>query len=230
MMSSFTAADWDNIRLVAFDVDGTLYNQRSLRLRMALDMVLHTVSKRDINSARVVGTYRRIRECLADEEVVDFEHVLVGKTANATSNSPEGVRAIVADWIDQRPLPYLRGCLYPGVAQLLNGLRRSGKIVGILSDYPAMAKLAAMGLSADHVIAAVDVGLLKPHPKGLQSLVDVAGTTARETVFIGDRADRDGRAGQRAGVRTLIRSSKPIEGCQTFASFHDPLFAPFREH
>jgi putative hydrolase of the HAD superfamily len=227
MTSSFTAADWDSIRLVAFDVDGTLYNQRSLRLRMAREMLLHTVLKRDLSAIRVVAVYRKIREHLADEETADFERLLIDATAKAASNSPDRVRAIVTEWIEERPLPYLRGCIYPGVVQLFDGLRRSGKRIGILSDYPAPAKLVAMGLSADHVIAAIDVGVLKPHPKGLQSLLAAAGATAEEAIFVGDRADRDGSAGHRAGVTTLIRSSKPIEGWQTFASFRDPLFARF---
>ena len=33
--------DWASIRLVAFDVDGTLYRQRPLRLRMARDLAIH---------------------------------------------------------------------------------------------------------------------------------------------------------------------------------------------
>jgi HAD superfamily hydrolase (TIGR01549 family) len=227
MMSTFTRADWPDIRLVAFDVDGTLYRQRPLRLRMGRDMVLHTVAKWDLNAIGVVSAYRRIRERLAAEEVVDFERVLVAETAKATSMSPERVHAIVSEWIETRPLRYLRGCLFSRVPQLFAGLQGAGKKVGIFSDYPATEKLAAMGLAAHHVVAASDVGLLKPHARGLQSLMAAASVTARETLFIGDRADRDGVAGQRAGVRVLIRSSKPIEGFQTFKTFHDPLFDPF---
>jgi FMN phosphatase YigB (HAD superfamily) len=228
-MTSFTPADWDGIRLVAFDVDGTLYGQRSLRLRMMRDMLFHSALKRDVHTIRVVGMYRRIRERLAEEEVADFDHVLIDETASKTSRSPHEVRAIVAEWMEVRPLPYLGDCLFAGVTQLFAGLRRSGKTIGILSDYPATTKLAAMGLTADHIVAASDVGLLKPHPKGLQSLLAAAGVSASEAVLIGDRAERDGLAGRRAGVRTLIKSSKPIEDWQTFATFHDPLFAPFSE-
>lgn len=228
MMAPFTSADWADIRLVAFDVDGTLYRQNPLRLKMARDMLLHTIMKFDFDVMRVVGVYRRIRERLADEEVSDFDHRLIADTARLTSRSPNQVIAIVSEWIAERPVPYLRDCLYSGVAQLFDGLRRDGKTIGILSDYPATAKLAALGLAADHVIAAPDVGVLKPHPKGLQSLMSAAGATAGETVYIGDRAERDGRAGERAGVRTLILSSKAIEGYQTFATFHDPLFTPFQ--
>jgi HAD superfamily hydrolase (TIGR01549 family) len=229
MMSTFTPADWRDIRLVAFDVDGTLYRQRSLRLRMGRDMVIHTVAKCDLNAIRVVSAYRRIRERLAAEEVVDFERVLIVETAEATSMSPERVHAIVSEWIETRPLRYLRSCLFSGVPQLFAGLQRAGKKIGIFSDYPATEKLAAMGLAANHVVAASDVGLLKPHARGLQSLMAAAGATARETLYIGDRAERDGVAGQRAGVRTLIRSSKPIEAFQTFRTFHDPLFDPFTQ-
>ena len=143
--------------------------------------------------------------------------------------SPESVHAIVSEWIETRPLRYLRSCLFSGVPQLFAGLQRAGKKIGIFSDYPATEKLAAMGLAAHHVVAASDVGLLKPHARGLQSLMAAAGATARETLFIGDRADRDGVAGQRAGVRILIRSSKPIETFQTFKTFHDPLFDPFMQ-
>ena len=63
----------------------------------------------------------------------------------------------------------------------------------------------------------------------LQSLMAVADMTTRETLFIGDRADRDGVAGQRAGVKVLIRSSTPLEALQTFKTFRDPLFAPFMQ-
>jgi FMN phosphatase YigB (HAD superfamily) len=228
-MATFTPTDWRDIRFVAFDVDGTLYKQRPLRLRMARNMMIHTVSKCDLSTIRVISNYRRIRERLAVDEVADFESVLVAETAKATSVSPERVCAIVFEWIEKQPLRHLTGCLFSGVPQLFAGLRRSGRKIGIFSDYPAAEKLAAMGLAADYVLAASDVGLLKPHARGLQSLMATAGATALETVFIGDRADRDGIAGQRAGVRVLIRSSKPIGAFQTFSTFHDPLFAPLMQ-
>jgi FMN phosphatase YigB (HAD superfamily) len=220
--------DWDRVHLVVFDVDGTLYRQRPLRLRMARDLLLHTLLKLDPNVIAVLSRYRRIRERLGDEETVDFERALIAQTAAATANTPDSVRAIVSEWIDQRPLKYLAACRYPGLPQLFAGLRRSGKSIGILSDYPAKAKLEALGLTAHHVVFAGDegVGLLKPHPRGLESLITTAGVKPHQTVVIGDRADRDGLVARRAGAQALIRSSKPIEGWQTFARFDDALFSP----
>jgi len=229
MTSTFTAADWQDIRLVAFDVDGTLYRQGPLRLKMGRDMMIHAALKCDLNHIGVVRAYRRIRERLAIEEVADFERVLIAETAEATSMSPERVHTIVSEWIEARPLRYLGSCLFSGVPRLFAGLHHAGKKIGIFSDYPATEKLAAMGLAAHYVVAAREVGRLKPDARGLQSLMAAAHATAGETLLVGDRAERDGVAGQRAGVRVLIRSSRPIANFQTFKTFHDPLFDPFMQ-
>ena len=232
MTSGFIGpGDWDTIELVVFDVDGTLYRQGRLRLRMAQEILLHALSNGSFETIAVLKTYRRIRERLGDQEVPNFEPALIGETAASTDRSPDTVRAIVTEWIEQRPLRHLGGYRYPLVLELFAGLRRTGKIIGILSDYPGTAKLEALGLAADHIVSAGDkgIGLLKPHPRGLETLMAAARTRARATLLIGDRVERDGLVARRAGVRALIRSSKPIEGWQTFAEFDDPLFAPVLE-
>jgi hypothetical protein len=118
-----------------------------VRLRMGCYMVLHAIAKRDLNAIKVVSAYRRIRERLAAKEVLDFEQVLIAETAKAASMSPECVHAVVSEWIETRPLCYLRSCLFSGVLQLFAGLQRAGKRIGVFSDHPATAKLAAMGLA-----------------------------------------------------------------------------------
>ena len=220
--------DWDAIQLVIFDVDGTLYNQRLLRTLMARDLLLHTLLKRDLQVFSRLRAFRRIRERLGEQQAGDFERLSLAETAAAVGASPEAVHATVTEWIETRPLPYLARCRYPGLIELFEGLRRRGKMIGILSDYPARAKLAALGLGADHVVSAGDdgVGFLKPHPRGLAFLMAGAGVGAQGTVLIGDRVDRDGLVARRLGVRPLIRSAAAIPGWQTFARYDAPLFAP----
>lgn len=221
--------DWDRIRLVAFDMDGTLYSQRRLRLRMMRDLLLDAASRWTLDAITVLRAYRRIREQVAEQEVPDFDNALVTRTARATGRSPDEVRPVVEEWIERRPLPYLRACRYPGLAELFAGLRRGGKLIGILSDYPAAAKLAALDLEADRIVCASDKGvrLLKPNPRGLEVMIEAAGTGPQQTVLIGDRADRDGMAARRIGAWPLIRSAKPIRGYQTFAAFDDAIFRSF---
>ncbi len=213
-------AAWDRVRLVVFDVDGTLYRQRTLRLRMARDLVL----ARSLEAIRIVGAYRRQRERAAGAY---SEDALVAAVASATGAAVDQVRATLAEWLERRPLPYLAQCRYPHVPALFDGLRGAGVRVGVWSDHPVTAKLAALGLTADHAISAAEVGALKPDPRGLLALVDAAGVTPAQTVMIGDRPERDGEAALRAGVPALIRSARPRPGWDGFARYDDPLFRRF---
>ncbi len=148
--------DWADIELVVFDVDGTLYNQRSLRMRIARDVIVHAARTRSIKLISVLRTYRHIREQLADDEAEDFETALIAQTSSIECCPPQTVRMMADEWIEERPLLYLARCRYPGLQNLFSAFRRKKKIVGIFSDYPADAKLAALGLSADLVISARD--------------------------------------------------------------------------
>ncbi|HET6194236.1 MAG TPA: HAD family hydrolase [Acetobacteraceae bacterium] len=227
-MTAFGTADWGSVRLVVFDVDGTLYRQRPLRLRMARDLALHALTRLDLGTIAVLRRFRRRREELGEARAEGFAERLIAETAAASGRTPGEVRAIVARWIDRHPLPYLLACRYAGLPELFAGLRRHGKAIGVLSDYPAAAKLAALELAADHIVTADDpeIGVLKPHPKGLVTLIARAATTPAATLMIGDRAERDGLVAQQVGARVLLRAPRPIAGWQTFARFDDALFAP----
>lgn len=220
--------DWERLRLIAFDVDGTLYDQRSIRLRMARDLFLAAIQGFDTGIISTVSTYRQVREAFGDQEVSDFEEMALAKTAAKVKRTQAEVQNIIAEWIETRPLPYLAAARYQGLIELFGALKRRGKIIGIVSDYPARRKLDALGLSADLIVSAGDenVRLLKPNPRGLTVLMQTANATADETLLIGDRIDRDGLAAKRAGTSLLIRSSKPIDGWPTFQRYTDPLFEP----
>ncbi len=219
---------WNTIRLVAFDVDGTLYKQRPLRARMAFDLARYVVSRRRLEPMIVLRTYRRIREQMGECEVVNFDERLIDKTASATGRTRDEVRMLVREWIDERPIPHLAAIRYPGLPELFSALRRHGKLIGVLSDYPVAAKLAALGLWADYMVCAGDsnVGVLKPNPRGLEVLMTAAGARADQTVLIGDRPSRDGLAARRAGAWPLIRSSSPMKGWPTFSRFNGEPFIP----
>ena len=219
--------DWGGIELVVFDVDGTLYNQRALRSRMALALFKHVLAKRDLSDVRILRTYRHGRELMGDTEKDNFERHLIDFTAASTGFSAMHVEAVIAEWIDQRPLPYLRTLRYPKLVELFSALKRRRKTVGVYSDYPASAKLTALGLEADFIVCAPDqdVRVLKPNPRGLEILMNMAGSNPFSTILIGDRIDRDGLAARRANVRCLIRSPKRLTGWRTFRRYDDVIFS-----
>ena len=221
------ALNWDEIRLVAFDVDGTLYDQRGLRFCMLREMVISSIRRRGIGFARILRAYRQIREQLGDSLHEDFERELISRTATLVGCSEDQVQSIAEEWLEQRPLRHLIRFRYPRLAELFRALHEHGKIIGIFSDYPARKKLEALELDADFIVGASDedVGVLKPHARGLHVLMAQASVTPEQTILIGDRPERDGLAAQAANVRALILSRNPISGWQTFGSYDDPLFS-----
>lgn len=203
---------WDRYDLVVFDMDGTLYDQRRLRLRMAALLALEVARTRSLAVPRVLAAFRRKREALADAGARDF----LRRQYQLPGHSSDTVRALVREWIERRPLPLLRGCRVRGAERLLGGLCARGA-AALFSDYPVDAKLLSLGLAATYRISAEETGRLKPAPEGLRRLMERAGAEPGRTLMIGDRQDRDGEAARRAGVRCLIRG-------RDFRDFADPLF------
>src|SRR5262249_13241365 len=146
--------NWDEIRLVAFDVDGTLYDQRGLRLCMLREMLLAAARTRGIGFIRILRAYRHIREELGDSQQEDFERELTSRTAALVGCSEDQVRATAQEWLEQRPLRHLVRYRYPRLPELFQGLRERGKSIGVFSDYPARQKLAALQLDADVIVSA----------------------------------------------------------------------------
>jgi putative hydrolase of the HAD superfamily len=220
--------DWGPIKLVVFDVDGTLYAQNRLRARMALDLAVHAALNRDLAVLKVIRDYRRRREALGEQDTPGFEAQLVRDTSLQVGCAETFVLGVINEWIETRPLKYLRALRYPHVADLFDALRSSGRKIGVFSDYPARSKLAALGLEADFITSASDddVGFLKPNPRGLEVILRAADVRPGEAVLIGDRIERDGLAARRAGTHALIRSSKAIREWRTFPGYHSAIFAP----
>lgn len=220
--------DWDCIDLVVFDVDGTLYDAARLRRAMLRPLMAGAWNERSLRTLHVLHTFRRVREALGNEESPDFMTLQYERTAARTGCPAGTVRALVREWMEQRPLPLLRACRRPGVEAVFAALRAAGKQVGVLSDYPAEAKLRALGLRAEVVVAATDedVACLKPHPRGLHQVLQRTGVPAARALMIGDRVDRDAVAARRAGVGSLIVARAAPTGVPRVRRFDDPLFAP----
>ncbi|MEM1131182.1 MAG: HAD family hydrolase [Pseudomonadota bacterium] len=181
---------------VIFDMDGTLYRQKQLRLKMARALLWHTLTTGQLRTVSVIRDFRKRREALADARTHDFEAVLFDATAAACGCSTGTVRAIVAEWIETRPLPHLAATRTAGADALFDALRTAGIKIAVWSDYPAKDKLAALDLAADLVVAATDdkVRIMKPDPSGLDVVVEALGCRPEDCLMVGDRDERDGAA------------------------------------
>jgi len=88
--------------------------------------------------------------------------------------------------------------------------QRRGIPIGVFSDYPALGKLRALGLTAQVIVSATsaEVNRLKPDPTGLLLAAGKLGLPAPECLFIGDQEAKDGECARRAGMPYLILASR----------------------
>jgi HAD superfamily hydrolase (TIGR01509 family) len=114
----------------------------------------------------------------------------------------------VTRWMEQEPLSLLPACAWPGLRELLQACKARGLRLGVLSDYPAEAKLEALGLRDlfDVVLCAQapDIGVFKPHPRGIEVALQRLEAAPAETLYVGDRVDADAAAAAAAGVPCAI--------------------------
>ncbi len=220
--------EWRALRLVVFDLDGTLYDQRRLRLHMMGGLVGAWLRTGDLTPLRALREFRKGREELGDAGADDFLSQQYSLAAERCGLEAAEVERLVNDWIERRPLPYLRRCRWPGVDLIFAGLRRARITTAVFSDYPARDKLDALGLEADLIVSACDPDVLrlKPHPRGLEKLLEQTGIRADQCLMIGDRIDRDALAASRLGIRALIKSRRPHPTVDTFRTYTDGPFRP----
>lgn len=219
-MAQNNTIDWSSIKLVIFDVDGTLYDQSRLRKKMMGALVQYYLLRPwRLNEMRILAHFRSEREKKAGAIGPDLENAQYTWCAEKGGYKLAQVKEVVAKWIFDFPNQYLPDCTYPGTQDFFAALRRQGIKIGIYSDYKAHAKLEAMGLVADYIIASTDpeVDRLKPDPKGLQYLVAQAGVNLNECLFIGDRQEMDGDCALKAGMPYLIIDKKPYKD---FTHYH----------
>ena len=202
---------WQSIQGVIFDVDGTLYDPRGLRLRMVVLLVAHYLRRpwrrREVP---ILAAFRRERERLADSGGEQGPETLYGRVADRFGVDPALVRRVVQQWLMDRPMAHLRACRFAGVAEFIRALSAAGVKVGVFSDYPAREKLRALDLPALMCVTAEDagVGRLKPDPKGLARMVEKLGLPVDRCLFIGDRDERDGLCARRLGMRYLLKQQQ----------------------
>jgi FMN phosphatase YigB (HAD superfamily) len=209
------------IRAVLFDVDGTLYAQTPLRVLMACEMALASLSadgKRQRTDVRLALAFRKVREKLrstdrADERLVALQYSAVSERMRC---APADVQRAVNEWIYRRPLKWLRACRRGGLNQLLEFLGTRDVRCGVFSDYPAADKLAALGIGDrfELELSAVDpaVGAFKPSPRGFRIASERWGIPPREILYVGDRSDVDAAGAVSAGMQcALLTARRPAD-------------------
>ena len=188
------------------DLDGTLYRATPLRLLMAAELALCGWP-----AVRILRRFRAEHERLrhaADSAATTPYDLQIERTADALGLSTGQVRGVVHHWMHERPQKWLPRCTRQQLVRDIKAFRESGGRIAVVSDYPACAKLAALGLTplVDAVISSgetADLKRLKPAPDGYLLAAQTLDVPASRCLVIGDRDDTDGLAANQAGMEFL---------------------------
>ena len=200
-----------NVKGILLDVDGTLFDHSPVRRAMMLNM-LRYYARRPFSGwqvLRALTAYRAAQEQLragsGNANPAEAQLYLACQRSNLP---PEFVRQVVERWMEREPLVVLPAAVRPRLPEFLAVARRKGIRLAVCSDYPPQAKLEAMGIAAcfDAVICAQDasVGRFKPDPKMLHVALEQLGLQPQQVVYLGDRAEVDGKAAVAAGIPFIL--------------------------
>ena len=99
--------------------------------------------------------------------------------------------------------------LYPGVIETLAALKKSGLVLGIITDAPkvkAEARLKKLGLYGifDVVVTFDDTGHHKPSDLPFKKALEQLGMPPEQVLMVGDSLERDVLGAQKMGIRGAL--------------------------
>lgn len=188
-------------RLAMFDLDGTLVDSVP-DLAAAVDRTLAALGREPAGSERVrlwVGNGARVlvRRALAG----GLAHDGVDEALAA-----EALELFLEAYADNHTLT----CVYPGVVETLDWLRAEGVALALITNKPSRflpELLADKGLDGyfQWLVGGDTLPQQKPDPAALHWVMERAGVSAAEALFVGDSRN-DVRAARAAGVTCVALS------------------------
>jgi beta-phosphoglucomutase-like phosphatase (HAD superfamily) len=204
------------LEAVIFDVDGTLYNQVSVRYGMFWRILRAYLGEpaEGVLTLRILKAYRKAQEFLrsAEPDWDDVAEAQIELASKWTGIPKEIVGSSVARWMEKEPLDLVARSIRQGVLEFLQEAKNCGLRLAVFSDYPAVTKLQAMNLTHffEIVVSACDpeVQRFKPDSRGIQVTLQRLRVEKNRAIYIGDRPTIDAVAAFRAGISCVIIGGK----------------------
>jgi putative hydrolase of the HAD superfamily len=194
-----------SVAAVAFDLDGTLYPNYRLYVRLVPFILRELGLLRAFGEARNI--IRRRQERGLPPECADFYEYQARLTAGILGTPPETVRANIERLIYRGWEPHFaRIKLFAHAAETLEALRNRGFKLGLLSDFPPETKLAHLGIGGcwDAVLCSEQIGALKPDPRPFQELAAALNLAPGQILYVGNSRRYDVAGAKGAGMRTAL--------------------------
>jgi len=198
----------DGIEGIAFDLDGTLYPNYRLNVKLVPFI---------LKEMRLLSAFGKARTIIRREQKTEsftgysnfYEHQ-AEITANLLSVPPDSLKERIDRLIYKGWEPLFKKIkLFKGAKETLNALQQSGYKLGLLSDFPPETKLENLGISDgwDAILCSEHCGALKPHPLSFIELAKAMNLSCEKIMYVGNSRSYDVAGAAGAGMKTALIKS-----------------------
>ena len=200
-----------NIKAVAFDLDGTLYPSYRINIRLLPFALVNLRLLIAFGKAReIIRKEQEYTPDLSPEEFYAYQAKIISRLlGDPEKEIQEKVdRLIYRGWE-----PHFKSVkLYSYVKETLEALRKAGYKLALLSDFPPKNKLVYLDLGNywDVTLCSESTGKIKPHPRSFREIAQSLNVKPEDILYVGNSHSYDVVGAANAGMQTaLIKRSLP---------------------
>ena len=195
-----------NIKVIVFDVDGTLYNLNLMRFLILIELffslLIFNISLKELI---ILKKYREERELMSNLSLKDLKNKHFDIIANNLKIDRSTLVKIIIEWIYKRPLKYLIIVRNIKLKKTIEKYKKDGLDIYFYSDYPLYHKMKKMkyNFNSNLYWSSLDyeISSFKPNPFFLFFLQKKYNYNKDEILFVGDRVDRDKKIADNFGCQ-----------------------------
>ncbi|WP_461247013.1 HAD family hydrolase [Treponema sp. R6D11] len=191
-----------DIEGVAFDLDGTLYPNYRLNIRLIPFAI------KELPLLAAFGKTRTIIRKEQEDGLIQYDNFYQHQ-AEVTARLLNAPAQIIKEKIERLIYrgwePFFKKIdIFYGVKETLIGLHNSGYKLGLLSDFPPETKLEYLGISEpwDAVYCSEYSGALKPHSLSFTVLADKMNLPPEKILYVGNSVSYDVAGAKNVGMKT----------------------------
>ncbi|MBR1537259.1 MAG: HAD family hydrolase [Treponema sp.] len=193
----------DGIKVIAFDIDGTLYPQNSLYIRLLPHIIRNFFFYLDYNKVRDV-MHRTA-------PLPDFYEYQARLFAERTGKSVEESKALIKKVAyDDLKIYFQRIKPFKNILETFKSLHEKGYKIALLSDFPPDQKGDIWGVVpyCDLILGTEQIGALKPSKYPFGIMANALEVEPSEILYVGNSIRYDVRGAKNAGMKSALITSR----------------------